>query len=201
MAHGSWISPSHPRVPPAGVHPPGLLGLGDAESLAVMLRGLMVFLQCGSYMSLSLPFLATGVTWITRSSSQLQTPSVSSPSTVCLLRNLPGPPIKVGRTIKAHPPIHQGLGQPWVPSIPSHSPTAQPAPDSLILLASSHPVNFCVYMCAYMCSYTCVYVHTCTWRAEIKVGCLPKLFFAFLKFFSFSFLLRQGLLPNPGLAN
>lgn len=189
--------PATPGFPPAGVHPPGLLGLGDAESLAVMLRGLMVFLQCGSYMSLSLPFLATGVTWTTRSSSQLRTPSVSSPSTVCLLRNLPGPPIKVGRTIKAHPPVHQGLGQPWVPSIPSHSPTAQPAPDSLTLLASSHPVNFCVYVCVCMCSYTCVFVHTCTWRAEIKVGCLPKLFFAFFPFFSFFFLIETGSLAEP----
>lgn len=98
---------------------PGV-GLGDPGSLAGMLRGLMVFPQCAPCMSLSLPFLATGVTWTTHSSSQLPTPSISSPSTASLLRNLPGPLIKVGRNMKAHPAVHQGLGQRWVPSILSH---------------------------------------------------------------------------------
>lgn len=135
LACGLWFLDltQPPWGPSCGGAPSWVLGLGDPGNLAGMLRGLMVFPQCGSYMSLSLPFLATGVTWTTRSSSQLLTPSISSPSTVSLLRNLPGLLTKVGRNIKAHPPVHQGLGQRWVPSIPSHShpsrsPTAPACP-------------------------------------------------------------------------
>lgn len=135
LACGLWFLDltQPPWGPSCGGAPSWVLGLGDPGSLAGKLRGLMVFPQCASYMSLSLPFLATGVTWTTRSSSQLLTPSISSPSTVFLLRNLPGSLTKVGRNIKAHPPVHQGLGQPWVPSIPSHShpsrsPTAPACP-------------------------------------------------------------------------
>lgn len=76
LACGLWFLDltQPPGGPSCGGAPSWVLGLGDPGSLAGMLRGLMVFPQCASYMSLSLLFLATGVTGTTHSSFQLPTP-------------------------------------------------------------------------------------------------------------------------------
>lgn len=100
LACGLWFLDvtQPPWGPSCGGAPSWVLGLGDPGSLAGMLRGLMVFPQCASYMSLSLPFLATGVTWTTRSSSQLPAPDpLNLLSTHCLFAQKPSRASHQGR--------------------------------------------------------------------------------------------------------